>query len=129
LSTLLGKNYGHVETNIHRNSYETVTTDISPFKIKANKEGKYRINSVRYDFSENFISNVRRDSHCSGVANGSATVTMYKLPSATIRVKSPEMTNWEQLAKICEGGEAQVFMYSFMSLFFALIIKRMTSIF
>lgn len=77
------------------NSYETVTTDTSPYKFKANKEGKYRINSVR-------------DSHCSGVANGTATVTMYKLPSATIRVKSPEMTNWEQSAKICEGSEAQV---------------------
>lgn len=60
------------------------------------------------------VPDIRSDSHCSGVANGTATVTMYKLPSATIRVKSPEMTNWEQSAKICEGSEAQVHIHLFM---------------
>lgn len=77
------------------NAHETINVDYTPYKIRANKEGKYRLASVR-------------DANCAGTTSGSSTVTMYKLPSAVVKVRSDPKTIWDYTTKICEGAQAQV---------------------
>jgi len=76
-------------------THETIKVDSSPYKIRANKEGKYRLVSVR-------------DANCAGTTSGSSTVTMYKLPSGVVKVRSDPKSIWDYSTKICEGSQAQV---------------------